>query len=222
MKKLSIIAILLLVMSFGIVTGCSKNEGSNTATGKNETGGSSEEDINKKITTSGAVAKDGNLIVFAKNSNKSAVSMEIEVEFYDSNNKIVGNDSTSLEGVGANSEIAVEMSSTPSSWDNYKIYADAKEATVNVYIDKLKISHNNNGDEIVVQTKNNSNDTISEIVVAVVYYQGKTVVGLSQDSAYDVTSGRSGNFTLEYAYDKNYDEVKFDSYKVFVNEAYTD
>ena len=43
--------------------------------------------------------------------------MKIEVEFYDANGTIVGSDSDDLRAVGAKSEIAVEMWSTPEAFD---------------------------------------------------------------------------------------------------------
>ena len=80
---------------------------------------------------------------------------------------------------------------------------------------------NNNGKNIVVQAKNNSKDTIDYITVAVVYYNQGKVVGITDGIASVVKPGRSGNFTLHFPYDANYEDVEFDDYKVLVTEAYS-
>lgn len=224
--------IMLAVLCMGLLVGCS-NDSKESSTGKkpNGTGSNDNEqkeesqgvDLGKKITTTGTVLKDGKLLVIAKNNNKVAVEMEIEVEFYDADGKIVGSDKQQLFAVGPNREIAVQMYDTPDNFDNYKIYADAEKAeeSYTTYFDQIEVVHNNNGEEIIVQVKNNSKDVIDEMDVSVVYYQGDKAVGIDYDMESEIKSGRSANFTFYYPEDQNYNEVKFDSYKVFVNEAYT-
>ena len=228
-KLLSLIA---LVFVFTAVTGCGSNSnstGSNTSTGTNTNNNSSNsktqqkssKDLEKNIKSSGAVTDLGKLVVFVTNGNDVAVDMEIEVEFYDANGTIVGSDSEDLQAVGAKADVAVDMWSTPDSFDNYKIYVDVKQTTNYSYFDKLKLTHNNNGNEIVAQVKNNSDDVIEYITVSVVYYQGNKVVGYDDDIESDIKAGRSANFTLNFPYDKRYDDVNFDNYKVFITEAYS-
>ena len=227
MKKFLISFVFVLSISF-FVTGCDKNsESSNTATGKNLNNNQKKSvnkvtnDLEKKIKTSGAVTSEGKLVVFVTNENSVAVDMKIEAEFYDADGTIVGSDDEILEAVGSDSEIVVEMYSTPESFDNYKIYVDVNQSSFTTFFDKLEISHNNNGEEIVVQVKNNSSDEIEYMTVAVVFYQGDKVVGYDSDVASKIKSGRSGNFKLMYPYDKNYHDIYYDNYKVFVTEAYT-
>ena len=220
----------LIVCFFIILTvvGCSNdnknNEGNNTSTGTNENSSEptySPDELSKNITNEVATAKNGSLLVIAKNNNKVAVDMEIEVEFYDENNMIIGSDSNIISAVGANAEIAIEMWDTPDSFNDYKLYIDVEQTSNTAYFDKIELTHNNNNEEIIVQVKNNSEDTIEYMSVSVVYYQGEQVVGIEEDSEFDIKSGRSANFTISYPYDKNYDDVNFDNYKVFVNEAYS-
>ena len=147
--------------------------------------------------------------------------MDIEVEFYDADGTSVGSDSSCLNGVGAGAEIAVEMFSTPESFDSYKIDIDVEPTTNVSYFDQVELTHNNNGEEIVVQVKNNSQDVIDYTNVSVVYYQGDEVVGFNYDLEFSTETGESSNFILYFPYDNNYDDVSFDSYKVFINEAYS-
>ncbi len=215
-----------IVLSFIILTGCSKSStpnstGTNASTNSDKNENYSSENLGKNITSSGSVTEQGKLVVFAKNNNNIAVDMEIEVEFYDANNTIVGSDSEELLGIGSNGEIAVEMYDTPENFDNYKIYVDVEKTDEISYYDQLEVTHNNNGEEIAVQVKNNSQDVIEYIAVSVVYYQGDKVVGIDDDIESDIKSGRSANFNLDFPYDKKYDDIKFDNYKVFVNGAYS-
>ena len=227
MKKIIIIFICLL-----LVVGCGKakpnSTGSNTSTGTNTQSSStgsnpqiSSTELEKNIVTSGAVSKRGKLIVFATNNNKVAVDMDFEVEFYDASGTIVGSASEDLNGVGPGAEVAVEMYSTPDNWDNYKIYVDVENTYYKTYFGKLNITHSNNKKEIAVQVTNNSEDIIEYISVAVVYYQGETPVGIEDGFQDDIKPGRSANFNISYDYDKKYNDVRFDSYKVFVTEAYS-
>ena len=228
--KLSRLIILGCIMII-IVTGCSNNNASPNSSGKNPNNNSNNNinqnenytsgQLEKGITSSGAITQLGKLIAFVKNDNKVPVDMEIEVEFYDANGTIVGSDSESLIAVGSNTEIAVEMYSTPQSFDNYKIYVDVEQSDEFSFHNKLEITHNNNGEEIAVQVKNNSENVIDYITVSVVYYKNGQVVGIDDSIDDEIKSGRSANFTLDYPYDKRYDDIRFDDYKVFVNEAYS-
>lgn len=227
--------LVLAIFSLSLLTGCSNNAESNsTGTNPNSTGtnpnsnesssGNQSEsytssELEKHITSSGAITERGKLVVFVKNDNDVAIDIEIEVEFYDAENVIVGSDSDSWHAIGNNSEIATEMWNTPENFDNYKIYVDVEQTEETSYYDQLEVTHNNNGEEIVVQVKNNSQDVIEYINVSVVYYQGDKVVGIDDSSDSDIKSGRSANFNLMFPYDKKYNDVNFDNYKVFVNEA---
>jgi len=213
------------------ITGCSDDKqkdssSSNTSTGTNTNNDSSKpiytpSELSKNMTSSGAVTEYGNLVVIAKNNNNVPVNVEIEVEFYDANGVILESDSNELQAVGSAAEIATEMWDTPEVFDNYKIYVDAEQTTNDSYFEQVELSHNNTGEEIAVQVKNNSQEMIDYITVSILYYQGDKIVGIDEENESDVKSGRAANFTFEYPYDKNYDDVTFDNYKVFITEAYS-
>lgn len=233
MKRTNFKLTSLLIFSFILicfVTGCSNNDASPNSFGTNSNNNSENSGSNgnytssqleEGITSSSAITQLGKLVVFVKNSNKVAVDMEIEVEFYDANGTIVGSDTNILVAVGSNAEIAVEMWSTPEQFDNYKIYVDVEQSDEISYYNELETTYSNNGEEIAVQVKNKSENVIDYITVSVVYYQNGEVVGIEEGIKSDIKTGRSANFTLSFPYDKRYDNVSFDEYKVFVNEAYS-
>lgn len=210
--------------------GSNISNGFNTSVGTNDYNGSnntnpskySSAELEKNIVCNGAITERGKLLAFVKNNNDIPIKMEVEVEFYDSDGMIVGSDSDTLYVVAANSEIVTQFWSTPDSFDSYKIYVDAEIVVYyKSYIDSIELIHNNTGKDIAVQVKNNSSDVIDDVRVAVVYYNGDKVVGYDDGSGYDIKSDRSANITLYYPRGRNYKNVYFDSYKVFVNEVYS-
>ena len=103
----------------------------------------------------------------------------------------------------------------------YNLFVDAEQATEIQYFDKIEVTHNNNGENIVVQVKNNSEETIEFMTVSVVYYKQGNVVGIADGITSDIKSGRAGNFNIHYPFDAAYEDIEFDNYKVFVTEAYS-
>lgn len=231
-----VVAIIIIIAIIAIVltqknqnSNTNKFNGNNTSTGTNNNQNNNQnnqkyytpDELEKNIITSGAVTKKGKLVVFVINKNNVCVDMEIEVEFYDKNNTIVGSGKNSVNAVGKDSEIAVDIWDTPTSWDNYKIYVDLEQSRYESYLNKINITHSNNGKEIVAQITNNSNEIIERIEAVVVYYQDNVVVGYDDDMEFDIKSGRSANLNFGFPTDEKYNKIGFDTYKVFVNEAYS-
>ena len=226
---IAIVAVVVIILVVFVVVNIPKNNknnndpvgGDNTDTTQKEL-----EKLEENITNEAYVAQNGRLVVIAKNNNDIPLTLKIEVEFYDEAGKILGTGEETLNGVGANVEIAKEITQSPESYNNYKVYIDVKKLLDAPgikdisYYDQIELTHNDTGEEIIVQAKNNSNDTIEYVSVAVVYYANGKVVGCKEGLEMDVKSGRSANFTLNYPYDKNYNDIKFDDYKIYLNEAY--
>ena len=225
MKK--IITCLVALFAVALVSGCSINLPIGPTREANSTGGNQidkfvkEKNPGDNVSTKGALAKNGKLILFIENKNDKPVKMDIEVEFYDDENKLVKSGKDSLTGVRANSEVAIEIYDTPEKYADYKIFVDAEYDDYLVFDKELEMTDNNTGEEVAVQVTNNSEDNIDWISVSVVYYKDKIPVGISEGLESDIKPGRSANFNIGYAYDKNYDDVEFDDYKVFINEAYS-
>lgn len=228
MKKSCLIVIGVLLLCLGLFACGSESSNESTEdqenvgynTEESEDGETTPEDLSEKVKASGEVDKKGKLVVIAKNENDTAVDLEVEVEFYDSDNNIVGSASEDFYGVGADGKAAIELYETPEKFSKYKIFTDAVQTTTVSYYDKVKLSHNNNGEQIAVQVTNESKEEIQAMEVCVVYYRDGKIVGADTGSESDIKPGRSGNFNIDYPYSKSYDDVRFDKYKVFVNEAY--
>lgn len=228
------IALVVIVIVVVLVVSSNKKGNSNTSTGTN-TGDSSNvvtgskvsdtkysaTELEKNITSSAVLAKDGTLVAFISNKNDVTVNIELEVEFYDANGNILGSADTGLDAVGAKNDIALGIDDfrIPKDWDNYKLFVDVEKSDYTNYNDKVSFTHNTNKNDVVVQVTNNSDEEIEEITVAVVFYSGDTVVGYRDDDEYHTKPGRSANFNFSGPYDNRYNDLKYDTYKVYVNRT---
>ena len=133
MKKYLLSALALFACI--VLTGCSVAKpnftGTNNQTGSYDGGISTKKTdiakLEKNISTTAAVDLRGKLIVILKNSNKVSVRANITAEFYDEAGTIVGSGKDELYCFGANSEAAVELYDTPSSFKTYKVYVDVEQ-----------------------------------------------------------------------------------------------
>lgn len=179
--------------------------------------------LTENIEVSGEFTLDGGFLIFAKNNNDVSVDIEFEVEFYDKEGNFLGAQNSYICGAKPNGELIdfINRYSMDSKAYKYNIYADARDTLYKEYFDQISLSHNNTGEKIVAQIKNNSEDTIESLSTIVLFYNEGKLIGFVTDSDYDLKPGRTANFDYRPPYDENYDPMKFDEYKIVVNEAYT-
>ena len=196
-----------------------KDNNSNHSSSSGSTTGKNEKASNVEYSVFQTIRNEN--IMIGKNTNNGINDIEIEVEFYDKDDNFLGSSNEDLESVTKNSEFAVELYGSPENYDHYKVFVEVEESDDYSYTDKLKATSNDTGEKIVGQIKNTTDDEIEYIEIAIVYYKDKKVVGHSDTLESAVKPGRTANFEFEYPYDNSYDDVEFDTYKVFINEAYT-
>jgi hypothetical protein len=214
MKKKILLLCLAAMMLF--VTGCDKGGGE--ATGGNDIHKENEK-LTGEIKSEVFQMANGELVAIIKNDNKQVVDLDITVEFYDENNQFIKEAEEFVFGVGEGREVAVNFYDTPENFATYKLYADANKSYSTTFYDKVELTHSNNGENIIVQVKNNSGTVIDGMEVAVVYYKEEKAIGYDYDLESSVKVDRTANFELDYPTDKNYTEIPFDTYKVFLNSA---
>ena len=161
---------------------------------------------------------DDTNVIIGQNNNEGSSLIEIEVEFYDKENNFLG--SSSDVNLTKGSEFAVELYNSPKTYDHYKAFFDIKKSDYILFDNQLKVTSNDTGDRIVSQINNTTNDEIDYIDASIVYYKDNKVVGYDSSVAGDTKPGRSANFSFYKPYDNNYDDIDFDTYKIFINEAY--
>lgn len=225
MKK-TILVILILLFAIIILTGCSNKKGTSTSAdnGKvqNEYKSKNENEILQNIEIRDFILEDETLLAILKNNNNFDVkALWIEVVFYDEDNKVVGTSKTGFKVLKSNIEAAINDFDMPSRFSTYKITLSlGEENKYESCTDKIKINSNNTGEKIVVITENESNKELDLLNVSVVYFKNGLPVGYSWQEEYDIEKGKTTYFNIQYSYNKHFDKVEFDEYKVFVNSAY--
>ena len=162
------------------------------------------------------MAADKTLVAIVKNDNNSAVELEVEAVFYDVDGNSLGSD-TSYLYINKNQEMACDFYNVPENYNDYEINIKASEPIYTNYSDKVEIKDNDTGEQLAVQVTNNAGKDIDSVDVAVVFYQGDKIVGFGSDLATDLREGQTSTSNIYYPYDENYDDITYDSYKVFVS-----
>ncbi len=213
--KNKIFFICLVVMML-FVTGCKNTEDPNKIRDEIH---KENERLTDKITSEAYQLGNGTMIAIAQNNNDIDVDIEFEIEFYDKNNQFLSVSKDFSFGVSPKKEIVAYFYDVPENYDHFKLYSDATKSQGITFFDKVELTHSNSGKEILVQAKNTTETVIDTIKVGVVYYKEEKPIGYTYSIESSVKPQRMANFELEYPKDKNYQDIQFDSYKVFLNAA---
>ena len=158
----------------------------------------------------------GELVAIIKNNNDIDVSLNLEVNFYDKEGNPLGSDNSNIF-VSNNSEMATCFTDIPKNYSDYKITFTADEPSFKDFTDKIKIKDNDTGEQLAVEITNNAKQTIEEVNIDVVYYKDSKIIGFDANGENDVKNNDSKIINIDYPYDKNFDNIPFDNYKIFVS-----
>lgn len=174
---------------------------------------------NFQITNS--LGEDGDMIAIIKNNNNVDIyNFEIEALFYDKNNNLLGSSKRELDIFEKNQESATQFYDTPNNTLTAKFNIKVgTESSYESHLSEMKLTSSNTGEKIVIQIANSSNKKIEIMPVGVVFYRNNKIVGYNSYDNYDLAIGDTATINIDYPYDKSYDTVKFDNYKVFIKEA---
>ncbi len=159
------------------------------------------------------------IVLFLKNNNSVVTDTDIEIEFYDSNGNLLKSEEERVNGFTTSGEVVVEFYDTPESYSSHKIFIDAKKTNYKIYNDKLSVNDNEMEKSIVVQVKNNSEETIEDIDISIVFYKNNKILDVDSAFDMDIKSGRSANFEISKPYISLYDLADYDNYEIYVNRA---
>lgn len=159
------------------------------------------------------------IVLFLKNNNSVVTDTDIEIEFYDANGKLLKSEEERVNGFITSGEVVVEFYDTPENYSSHKIFIDAKKTNYKNYNDKLSVNNNETEEDIVVQVKNNSDKTVEDIEIAIVFYKNNKILDVDTDFDMDIKSGRSANFEFSKPYTSSYDLADYDNYEIYVNRA---
>lgn len=161
------------------------------------------------------------MIIIATNNNEKDVEIDVEVEFYDKNQKLVGAKKNDIDASSKGKKFALKFSDIPKSYDSYKVYIDIDETDDSSCLNDLKAESSKTDEKVVVQVKNTTGKEIEHITTAIVFYKDGKIVGYDESSNYEIKPDRSANFEFDYPYDEESETIKIDNYEVFINEANT-
>ncbi len=186
-----------------------------------------KEDLSKHIEVKDAKLKNDKIALFIKNNNSKDIRVEIEVEFYDESDKLVDTELAYLPILGKNTE-TVEIVSTgllkSIEYDHYKVKIKKVDFAMDMYTtyqDKVELTTNDTGKQIMIQAKNTSSETINSAVVLVLFYKGDTIVETQSGYISDCGPGETANLKIIYPMDySTFENVEFDNFEAIVQSAY--
>lgn len=235
MKKIMLF-VLVAVMAV-CTTACSQakstnqgsDESSNTAAvSAEETSGETSESSNvsdtatviKNVKIKTAVQEDSNkMAVFLTNNNKIIIDdLELKVNFYDSNNKIIdlGEDGHDMILPGAT--VVSQIDDVPDNYDHYDTKINVSLGINSSYENHAKnvdLSYNKGNDCVIVNIKNNDKVKIDEIEFIVLTYKDNKLIDVKYPQ--DVENLEPGDTDTE----KIDTFEAYDRVEVYLNQAHT-
>lgn len=170
-------------------------------------------------------------ISLLKFTNSASVDVEVEVNFVFDNNgtkEDAGYGHIYCLGAGKSAYVCMKKPDV----DGKPIEGITTEVNVTVnesglfddngcMIDSIAIEDSESDGDVTVSVTNNSDIDLSTVGALIIYYKGDVPVWYN-DYAYDLASGNSYSWTFDKPryYDIDSTAIDYDSYKVFVNEAY--
>lgn len=170
-------------------------------------------------------------ITLLKFTNSASVDVEVEVNFVFDNNgtkEDAGYGHIYCLGAGKSGYVCMKKPDI----DGKPIDGVTTEVNVSVSesglfddngckVDDISIEESESDGNVTVSVTNNSDIDLSTVGTLVIYYNGDVPVWYN-DYAYDLASGSNYYWTFDKPcyYDVDSTPIEFDSYKVFVNEAY--
>lgn len=244
MKYKKIIYICVILTSILLITGCGKEE-QKVIEEKKPTYASKE---NLKITYTGKT-KSNDLLYFLKNKDDNlARDIKVEVEFWkkttdeetgEEKDILVGTSKKEYDFINSSTTIVGVASVGKKEYDYYKIFIDieeknstnAKESVRDDVIieDNTKLTLTDEEIEqgmtpdtaLNIVLKNKGKNRINLIEVGVVFYENGEIVGYTSKKKENLDSMTKSSIRVDFPVGRSYsDKVKFDSYRIYINQAY--
>ena len=223
-----ILAIISFQNIFNSFSDVDTTTSTNIETGKQET--TSNEKLKKNITIeSTGITANGDFSFKVTNNNNQAVFINtINVIFKDKDGNFMEklSSNASYFGISANSEVINYLSGYDtdfSKYPNYEFELELDDGWVaeDILIDNFEITANNTGKQISVQLKNNNESACKDIKMVAAFYKDDSIVGCTEGFEFDSTVSANGTayINIHYPMDSDYDDVKFDDYKVYLLSA---
>ena len=169
------------------------------------------------------------VLAILKNNNKFHVSVEAKIVYY-SNGVMIDTSSDENYAFESGRECSMYFLAPHDSsynnvpYDDYKIFLSVeKPENLICGSEGIKVETNYGADNISATVENNSGKNLSYFQVAIVYFNSSGKV-IGYDYVNNLKCSNDGDvdfITFSFPYNDDYETIYPDSYKVYVNNAYT-
>ena len=230
-KGMGIAAVILSVLAI-IILFSADTDDTTTGTGINVDTGSGMQSVEvstEKISFEKVgITKYGDFVIKVTNNNDGAVCLStISTIFKDKDGVFVEKEeaTSSFVCIPSKSSVIVYNSGYDkaySKYENFEFSCELANIAEDFIYSGIHITSKNTGKQIAVTLANNSGQQISSCEVMAVYYKDNKVVGIEEGYSSDTTNtGSNCYINVDYAVDKNYNNVSFDKYEVYYINAST-
>lgn len=177
-----------------------------------------QEKIQKQLKVKKETKLDDETILFIiENTSSKTLSGDLEVEFYDVNNNILGT-AKEIVTVSPNGEgyVYVDSYDIKQGYASYKTNISVSDFSKVVKVIDIKnndLVSNLVEDELVIQYKNNGSDVLQSITIFALFYSGDKLVYVDTDSEFDISAGNNANLSM-YLYDFVRNNISYDRYEL--------
>lgn len=218
------IALSLLLIIIGVFILLNNNKNNSNSENNNEIP-DIPNDILSNISYKDYKTVDDNIVVIVRNNNSIDVSLSVVIEYMNDEKKVDTN-SYLLNALPANKEAVVSFPITDKKYSDYNIKIEGNKLTDYIsYYDDVKIEPSKIDEIKMIEVKinNNSNDTISEIDLGVLYYKNGNVITYENMKLTEALGNASYGSRFKFPHEKNnqYSYIDFDVFKVILNGAYS-
>ena len=162
----------------------------------------------------------GLLLFKISNNNSKAVTVTINVEYFDSNGMKIDSSEVNVRvssNRGAYGLIRMYEEKSPFSTYKYDFSVKSLENYDNIY-SNVNVYYSNSNGKINIKTTNNSSRVTTATVFVIFYNSGK-IVDVKDYKEYDVTSGNSKTGSVDYPMQTAKSKMSFNRVDVVLNEV---
>ena len=184
-----------------------------------------ETTLNKRIKVTSTLMANGNILLDIHNKNKNSVDANVTLDFNNANNEKVNTEEINIKNIPANSHYYESVYVKPELQGN-QFNIDAK-LTLNrfkdYYNEKISIINKTEEEEnLLVEIKNDSIDTIDVIEIYAIYYDSDdNIIGFDKNYAKKIAADKTSTIKINYPKNSEFKYISFSKYDIGINTAYS-
>lgn len=210
---------IVLILSILFLGGCAPDKEKINVPSNNSKNYSSET-LKENISYKDYMTEQKKVILVITNNNEVSVSSEIIIKFYDDKGDVINEEKNHLDYIAPGKEAAIEVYNTPKKYDKYEVLIETEYYSKENYMKNIKITTEEEENTVIVKALNNSDSDFEELSLAIIFYDNNKVVAYDVGLKFNVLKNKEVSFTFNEPLDTNYEKIKYDDYKIFINKAY--